>query len=397
LPGYNRGMDPPIYLDHNATAPLFPEVADAIREAALRYPGNPSSQHRWGRAARQALEEARDALAEMLGAKVGEDRILFTSGGTEANNLALFGLAASQQPAAQPGRAIISPMEHSSVAAAAERLRLRGWRVDRPHISTQGVASVPCFRALLEDSEQEAVDLVSLTLAHSETGVLQPVAELATILAHSPRPPKFHTDAVQAVGKRHIDFRMLGIDALVCTAHKFHGPLGIGLLILRSGTTLEPNLWGGFQQEGLRPGTETVALAIGMELALRLSLQDLEAEQARLAGLRDHLEELLRRGHPDLVVLGSGAERLGHTLNVSFPGLDRQTLAMALDLEGVAVSTGSACASGSSEPSPVHVEMGLSERVLQGAIRLSLGRNTTRSEIVSAADRMLLICKRLAR
>jgi cysteine desulfurase len=411
----------PIYLDHNATTPLLPEVADAMREAALRYIGNPASQHEPGRHARRALEAARRRIAELLGA-ASDDRVILTSGGTEANNLALTGLGGAatslggQFRPSSPGRGdsavadllgasatfddaarpnaphlVISALEHPSVARTAEHLAALGWRVDRLPVDADGVVQVAALEPLLRLSTR----FVSVMLASNETGVMQPVTEIAAI-CHTRGIP-VHTDATQVVGKLPVDFTALGVDALTFTGHKFHGPLGIGALLVRRGVTLAPSLHGGFQQGGLRPGTESVALAIGLAMALQLWSQEADARRERMTLLRISLERQLLAGDPHAVVIGAAAPRLPHTANVGFPGLDRQALVMALDLAGIACSTGSACASGSSEPSPALVAMGLPEEQISSSLRFSLGATTTAAEVDEAARRILSVVNRLRR
>jgi cysteine desulfurase len=394
----------PIYLDHNATAPMLPEVADALREASLRFSGNPASQHAAGRDARRALEAARDRAAELLGARRGgmdADQVIFTSGGTEANNLALYGLlGASPQPRpslvgasaeSTSPRLIISTLEHPSIARTAAHLAASGTQVDYLPADASGVIRMEPLSRLATRNSQ----LVSIMLASNETGVLQPVAEIAAICRE--RGVLVHTDAVQAVGKIPVDFRALGVDALSCTAHKFHGPLGIGALIVRHGVSLDPLMFGGFQQAGLRPGTESVALAVGMVAALEAWAREANSRRSRLSDLRDQLERTLRAADPAAVVVGAAAPRLPHTSNIAFVGLDRQAIVMALDLAGVACSTGSACASGSSEPSPALVAMGLPEEQISGSVRFSLGAATTAAEIDEAARRILNVCNNLRR
>lgn len=381
-----KGSPQNIYLDHNATAPILPRVVEAMATAYSSIGGNPASQHRCGQKARQILEDARDEVAALLGARSGAaaDRVIFTSGGTEANNLALFGLAG-----AQPAHAIVSAIEHPSLAGPAEELRRRGWEIELLPVGRDGIVDLARLPELLRSSTR----FVSLMLANNETGALQPVARAAQICME--RGISLHTDAVQAVGKISVDFAALGVSALSLSAHKFHGPPGIGALVLRHGTRIEPLQFGGFQQAGLRPGTEPVALAVGMSTALSEWHAVRESTQATLANLRDEFETSLRAGWPDLIVNAAAAARLPHTSNVSFPGLDRQALVMALDLAGISCSTGSACASGSSEPSPVLVAMGCSETVFQSALRFSLGRGTTRAEITEASDRILKVCNKL--
>jgi cysteine desulfurase len=383
---------PPIYLDHNATTPILPEAADAVREASLRYGANPESQHEPGRQARRALEAARERIAEILGA-AADDRIVFTSGGTESNNLAITGLHKAGDGIAGPTapRLIISPLEHPSVYRTAEHLAVQGWHVDRLPVSVDGVVRIEAFGEVLRPDTR----LVSVMLASHETGVVQPVAEIAAICRERGVP--VHTDATQVVGKLPVNFRDLGVDALTFTAHKFHGPIGVGALLVRHGDLLAPSLHGGFQQAGLRPGTECVPLALGMLAALAAWAREADARRERMTALRVSLERQILAGDPLAVVIGAAAPRLPHTANIAFAGLDRQALAMAFDLAGVACSTGSACASGSSEPSPALVAMGLPEEQISSSIRFSLGAPTTPAEVVEAGRRILSVVNRLRR
>jgi cysteine desulfurase len=381
----------PIYLDNNSTTPIDPRVVEAMVRAWTDCGANPASQHGPGRQARRMLEEAREGIAELLGAKTGgmdADRVIFTSGGTEANNLALRGLIPMSLAGTKPGpgmRVTIAAIEHPSVASLSDTKCLA--------VDQSGVANI-----------RNDIDapLASLMLASNETGVIQPVAKTADFFRE--RGCHIHTDAVQAVGKIPVHFRNLGVDAMTVAPHKFHGPLGIGALVLRHGEQLQPQLVGGFQQEGLRPGTENVALAVGFHKALELAVKELPERSARMRELRDELErELIEssrhtpcavnadgtRSVPATYIIGKDAPRLPNTSCVSFPGLNRQALVMALDLAGIACSTGSACASGSSEPSPTLVAMGLPKVVIDGAIRLSLGAFTTAEEVAEAARRIL--------
>ncbi len=383
-------MDAPIYLDHNATTPMLPAVADAVREASLRFGANPGSQHEPGRRARRELEAARQRVGELLGARmtgVDADRVIFTSGGTEAANLALFGAVGTGPSGDSPLHLVTSQIEHPCILSAAEQLK--HCELDRLDVSRDGVASVDQLRSLVRPDTQ----LVSVMLANNETGVLQPVAEMAEICAELGVP--CHSDAAQVVGKLPVDFTSLGLSALSLASHKFHGPLGIGALILRHDLPLHPTLFGGHQQAGLRPGTESVALAVGMQTALEIWEASAKENIERTARLRDHFEHSLASELPQLQVIGGRVPRLPNTSNLSFVGLDRQALLMALDQAGVACSSGSACASGSSEPSPVLLAMGLKKEVLDGSIRFSLGSTSTASEIEEACRRILLVCKRL--
>lgn len=386
-------MDGPLYFDHNATTPTHPEVVDAMAHALRTWRGNPASQHSDGRAARRVIEQAREEIVALLGGHtegMDADQLVFTSGGTEANQLAVVGMAHGvAQRFAPPHQVIVSSVEHPSVLGAAEQLAARGWEVVRLGVDSQGVVDPGELRARLSP----ATRLVSVMLGNNETGVLQRIPDLATICREE--GVAMHTDAVQGVGKIDVHFSELGVQALSFTAHKLHGPVGIGALLLKGGMQLEPQLRGGFQQQGLRAGTESVALVVGLLTALRLAVEEGSARRERMAGLRDRLEELVLAEMPNTVVVGRGAPRLPHTSNLAFPGLDRQAIVMALDQAEVACSTGSACASGSSEPSGVLLAMGCESDVVGGSIRLSLGAGTTSEEVAEVARRILRVCKQL--
>lgn len=394
---YNRGMDQAaspanIYLDHNATSPMAPQVVEAMAEAMQAGYANPASQHQAGRQARRVVEAARERMVDLLGGQTtgrGPDRLLFTSGGTEANNLALFGFAGKTP--SEGGQVILSPIEHPSVAVAAEELARRGWQVDRLAVSEDGVVDTDSLHGLMSPRTR----LVSVMLGNNETGAIQPVAELAAIANIQGIP--LHTDAVQAVGKIDVHFGRLAVVALSFTAHKLHGPLGIGGLLVRGDVEPLPQLFGGFQQAALRPGTESVPLVVGMRTALELWNTERRERQMRLASLRDRLERQVCTGFPAARVVASAAERLPHTANLAFVGLDRQALFVALDLAGVACSTGSACASGSSEPSSVLVAMDADQAIIRGSLRFSVGAETTVAEVDEATRRILLTCNKLER
>ncbi len=296
----------PIYLDHNATTPVLPEVAAAMAECQATGFANPESQHQLGRRARRMLEDAREGIAEMLGVDLHRrpaDRLIFTSGGTEANNLAIFGLSGARSPSplmgegrgegnaarsgAVPLRVVISSIEHPSVAQAAKALARRGWIVDVLPVSSDGVVCADHLDSLLAQRPR----LISVMAANNETGVIQPVRELAARAAAASVP--LHTDAVQAVGKIPVSFRDFGVAAMSIAAHKFNGPRGIGALVVRGGVPLDPILFGGFQEDGFRPGTQAVALAVGMHAALGCFHREQTERQARIAGLRDRLEAAL--------------------------------------------------------------------------------------------------------
>jgi cysteine desulfurase len=304
------------------------------------------------------------------------DRLIFTSGGTEANNLIVRGRAGSK-----PGQVIVSAIEHPSVLAAAE-LAAAGQDVVRLPVNPQGVTELGELAKLLATPTR----LVSIMLGNNETGVLQPVSVAAAICRSA--GVAIHTDAVQCAGKIPIRFGELGVDALTISAHKFHGPVGIGALLVSHDLALEPILGGGFQQSGLRPGTEPVALAVGMHRALQLWEREQELRATRVRDLRDRFELQLRAACPEILVHGAAVPRLPHTSCIAFPGLDRQALVMALDRQQIACSTGSACASGSSEPSPVLLAMGLSATVVEGSVRFSFSALTTDREVVESVNRI---------
>ncbi len=387
-------MTDTIYLDHNSTSPIDPDVAQTICDCYFQGYVNPASQHRMGQLARRKLEQLRRRMAEILGAKCSgmqTDQLVMTSGGTESNNLALLGLVGATRQETENdsdhprGRVLISAIEHPSVVGAAEQLTRLGYLVDRIPVDKNGVCRVDDFRLLIESP----TTLVSMMLANNETGVLQPVSEAAALCRE--RGILFHTDAVQAVGKIPVDFQDLGVDALTFTAHKFNGPRGIGGLIVRHGIPIQPILFGGFQQMAIRPGTEDVALAAGMCRALELYEENPSGRFLKILELRDRLENDLLAEFGDLIINGGGAKRLPHTLNLSFPGVDRQSFLMAADLAGLAISTGSACASGSSELSPVLLAMGIEKEVVEASIRISLGVSTTSAEIQETTHRIIKI------
>ncbi len=371
-----------IYLDNNATTAMVPAVWEAMRPFLTDIYGNPASAHRAGRRARQALEDAREQLAALLDAF--PDEVVFTSGATEANNLALFGLSGDA-----PAHILVSPIEHPSVAEPIQQLAGSGFRVGRLPVDAAGVVPV----AALTDRLQPDTRLVSVMLANHETGSVQPIQALTAALDAR---AVFHCDAVQAVGKLPVRFHELGVTTLSLSGHKFHGPKGVGALLLRRGTRLRPRLWGGHQQHGWRPGTEPVALVVGLVKALELWHQEAETRQAQVRRLRGRFLEQLQSAAP--VVLNGLAEGgVPHTVNVSFPGCRAESLLMNLDLAGVACSTGSACSSGSLLPSPVLRAMGVPEAVLHSALRFSLSHLLTEAEIDEAARRIAGVVGRVRR
>lgn len=380
-----------IYLDHNATTPLSPRAAEAMADCWRGLPCNPSSQHAAGRRARRLLEDAREGLAELLGAKLHgptPDRLIFTSGGSEANNLALFGIAAATEVAIS-AHAIVSAIEHPSVLGPAAQLARSGWVVDYLPANADGVVVVEHLPELLRPQTR----FVALMLANNETGVIQRVAEAAEV-CHRVGVP-LHVDAVQAVGKLKVDFRRLGAASMAVAAHKFNGPVGIGALVLRHGVALVPRFFGGVQEDGLRPGTQAVALAVGMHAALAEWHATQQSRQGRLTAMRERFESSLREEIPGLVVHGAGASRLPHTSCIALAGVERQAMHLALDRAGVAASTGSACASGASQASSTLRAMGVPQELVAASLRFSFGPDNTEDEVREACRHIVRLYKEL--
>ena len=368
-----------LYLDHAATTPVLPEVWEAMRPFAVEHFGNPASAHAAGRKARQALEDARERVARSLGAEPGD--VVFTSGATEANNLALFGLAGSPN-----GHILASPIEHPCVTEPLKQLAGRGFEVEYLPVGRDGIASVDAFRGRVRVDTRLAV----VMLVNHETGAVQPVKESAVLCPQS----AVHTDAAQAAGKIPVSFSDLGVTSLSVSAHKFGGPKGIGALLVRKGLKLAPQLFGGHQQQGRRPGTESVPLAVGMATALELAVSRLDEALGEMRRKRQSFVEALERACAPVVVNGP-ADGSPYILNVSFPGCRADLLLMKLDLAGVACSTGSACSSGSLLPSPVLKAMGVPDEVLRSAMRFSFGPQTTDAELDEAARRIAECVRRV--
>ncbi len=361
------------YLDHNATAPVRPDVAAAVARA-LTLPGNPSSVHAEGRAARAALEAARAQVAGFVGATPGQ--VVFTSGGTEAANAVLSGsLRRRGWPA--PTFLLHSASEHPCVAAGH---RFPGEAVEILPVDAAGVIDLAALDARLSALTGECV-LISVHAANNETGVVQPLAEIVA-RARSHGRALVHSDAVQAVGKIPLDFATLGLDALTLSGHKFAAPKGVGALVMADDVTLEGAfVRGGGQEKRLRCGTESLPSLVGMGEAARIADESLASEAARVAALRDRAESGVRALAPDAVVFGEGAPRLPNTLSFAVPGLDAPAALIALDLAGVAVSSGSACSSGKVARSATLAAMGVPTALAGGALRVSLGWNTVEEDV----------------
>lgn len=360
-----------IYLDHAATTPLRPEVRAAIEPyfSADGF-GNPSSLHADGQRAKRALDTARDTLAQALGGQFSE--ISFTSGGTESDNAALVGVLLAR---GRGSHLVTTQIEHEAVGETARFLERLGFPITFLPVDAQGRVSPQSVADALTDRTA----LVSVMHANNEVGTVQPLREIAD-LVHA-RGAFFHTDAVQTFGQLPVNVHALGADLLSVSAHKIYGPKGAGALFVRSGVPVEPLMHGGGQERERRAGTENVAAIVGFGEAVRRMLPEREEEAARLTGLRDLLLSALRQRVPGVVLNGHPVERLPNNLNLSFPGLDAETLLLTLDRVGISASSGSACTSGSIEPSHVLTAMGLPDERVNSAIRLTLGRSTTSDEI----------------
>jgi cysteine desulfurase len=369
---------PPIYLDHNATTPVAPEVADAMDRVSRTRFGNPSSGHVYGRAAREVVERAREEVARLLGARPEE--VLFTSGGTEANNLALLGVAVALGE--ELAGVVISAVEHPSVWEPAHRLAERGVALRIVGVGGDGrVDPAEVEQQVRELAGGGGRVLVSIMHANNETGAIQPVEEIAARIRSL--GAILHADAAQSVGKIRVGMAELGVDLLTIAGHKFYGPKGVGALFVRSGTPISPVLWGAGHERGLRPGTENVAGLAGLAEATRLARIRVAEDMERIGRLRERLWEELKRRVPGLVRNGSLEHTLPNTLNVSFPEVAATELLEGCP--GVAASTGSACHEGEAAPSRVLLAMGRPPETALGAVRLSLGRGTTEAEAERAA------------
>jgi cysteine desulfurase len=361
-----------IYFDHNATTPLDQSVVEVMTTVLVQDFGNPSSVHYFGQQAKARLDDARTAIARLIGAEPSE--IVFTSGGTESDNFALRGVAETLEATGR--RHLISTtIEHEAVLVTLRALARRGWKVTLLPVDQTGIVDPDALSAALADD----VALVSVMHANNEIGTIQPIAELAR-RAHA-AGAIFHTDAVQSVAKIPVDVKALGVDLLSLSAHKFNGPKGAGALFIKRGTRIQAVLTGGKHERTRRAGTENVPGIAGLGQAATLAAGKLEAEAARLAALRDRLERGILERVPETAVNGAREPRVPNTTNISFEGIEAESLLIALDLEGIAVSTGSACSSGTLEPSHVLRAMGFSPHRTQNSIRISLGQGNTEQEV----------------
>ncbi len=365
-----------IYLDHNATTPLDPLVADRMAQALRDVWGNASSVHHFGQQAKAALDEARSSVASLLSADASE--IIFTAGGTEGNNIAIRGAAEAMEPSGRK-HLITCGIEHEAVLQTMKSMAKRGWKVTLMPMDATGIVSVDRLREALTDDTA----LVSIMHANNEIGTVQPIAELAAA-AHE-RGALFHTDAVQSAGKLAVDVRALGVDLLSIAAHKFYGPKGAGALWVKRGVRMMPVLTGGRQERNRRAGTENVPALVGLGVAAEVARRKMDTESPRLAALRDRLEVGILSSVTGTDRNGAASPRVPNTTNVSVERVEAESLLIGLDLAGVAVSSGSACSSGTLEPSHVLKAMGYPHGRTLGSIRFSLGASNTDADI----DRVL--------
>jgi len=371
-----------IYLDHNATTPLHATVVDRMSAVLREDFGNPSSVHHFGQRTKALIDDARSAVAALLGADPSE--VVFTSGGTEADNFAIRGVAEATEAAGRR-HVIATGIEHEAVINTLKALGRRGFRTTLLPVDQSGVVSPDALRAAITDD----TSIVSVMHANNEVGTIQPIAALAAI-AHA-KGAVFHTDAVQSAGKIPVQVKALGVDLLSLSAHKMNGPKGTGALWMRRGLRLVPLMTGGRHERGRRAGTENVAGIVGCGVAATLSAEKMVAEGARLAALRDRLERDVVRLVPGTAVNGGESARVPNTTNISFERVEAESLLIALDLEGIAVSTGSACSSGTLEPSHVLKAMGFPAHRTQNSIRFSLGMGSTDADV----DRVLEVLPRV--
>ena len=369
--------DDRIYLDHSATTPVDPRVAEAMTHSLTQNFGNPSSVHGFGQQARAAVDRARREVAALINAKPNE--IIFTSGGTEGNNLAIRGIC---EVAAAHGRHIVtSAIEHPSVRGVCSALEQRGWEVTRLPVYDNGIVRVEDVR----DALRPDTVLVTVMLANNEIGTIQPIAEIGTLVrerrANGQKHLHLHTDAVQAAGRMPLNVEELGCDLLTTSAHKLYAPKGIGALYVRRGVRLVGQNIGGHQERERRAGTENVPGIVAFGEAARLAREELHERIAHDSELRDRFEREVTALIPELVLNGDRSRRLPHLSNISFRYIEGEGLLINLDLQGVAVSTGSACSSGTLEPSPVIRALGVDEEIARGSIRFSFGKDNTDAQV----------------
>jgi cysteine desulfurase len=377
-----------IYLDYNATSPLYPEAVEAVSRLLRDEYGNASSVHAFGQSAKTALDEARGHVARLIDADPGE--VVFTSGGTESDNFAIRGAAEALEPTRRR-HLIASAIEHEAVLNTLKALERRGWSVTLLPVGERGILDA----AAVETAMRPDTALVSVMHANNEVGTIQRIQELSAIARA--RGALFHTDAVQSVGKIPVSVRDLGVDLLSLSGHKFGGPKGTGALWIRRGVRLGPFMTGGRQERNRRAGTENVPALAGLGVAARLAREKIGTSGDAIGGLRDRLERGILEAVPETAVNGDRERRVPNTSNISFDGIEAESLLIALDLEGVAVSTGSACSSGSLEPSHVLRAMGLPQARTRNSLRFSLGPSTTTADVDFVVDKLPVLVDKLRR
>jgi cysteine desulfurase len=365
-----------VYFDNNATTSVEPDVVTAMLPYFSGDYGNAASIHSFGQATRAAVERARDAVAALLGAKASE--VAFTSCGTESDNLAIFGIAGAAD--GKPKHVITTQIEHSAALNPCQALAARGLEVTFLPVNSAGVVDAADVKRALRP---ETV-LITVMHANNEIGTVQPIEEIGRIAAEA--DVWFHVDAVQTAGKIPLDVNKVGVDLLSISAHKFYGPKGVGALYVRSGTKLEPLLFGGSHERDRRPGTENVPGIVGIGRAAEIAKQKLADDAARVGALRDRFEKGIVANVPDVKVNGAGAPRVFNTANITFPGVASESLLIALDMKGLACSSGSACSSGAVRPSHVLTAIGLDAADARASLRFSLGRHTTDADVDYALE-----------
>ena len=375
-----------VYLDNNATTRMREEVLKAMLPFYKDVYGNASSIHGFGREARHAIDEARQSVANLLGA-LNTEEVFFTSGGTESDNLAIKGVAHALK--SKGNHIITSTIEHQAVLKTCEFLEKEGYEVTYIGVDKYGVVNIKELKKAITNK----TILITIMYANNEVGTIQPIQEIARITKE--RGIYFHTDAVQAVGKIALDVKMLGVDLLSMSGHKIHGPKGIGAIYIKKGTKITPLFHGGHHEMGKRPGTENVAGMVGLGKACELAIRDVAEESPKIKDVRDYLYKGIESKIEDIKLNGHPQERLPNTLNVGFKYLEGESIVLNLDMEGVAVSTGSACTSGSLEPSHVLTAMKVDPADAQGSIRFSLSRYTTKEDIDYVLEVLPPIIKRL--
>lgn len=375
-----------VYLDHNATTPTHPEVLEEMLPYYKDIFGNPSSVHQFGREARKAVEEARRKIADLIGA-ASPDEIVFTSGGTESNNFAINGAAHALKD--KGNHIIASAIEHHAVENPCKFLEKHGFKTTFVPVDEFGVVKLDELKKSITDK----TILISIMFANNEIGTIEPIEEIVNLARE--RKICVHTDAVQAVGKIPVDVKKLGVDLLSLSAHKFYGPKGVGVLYIKKGTKITPMQRGGHHEKNRRAGTENVAGIVGLGKAAEIAKKQMAGETKRITALRDRLYDGIKKNIKEVKLNGHPEKRLPNTLDVSFEYLEGESIILNLDMEGVGVSTGSACTSGSLEASHVLLAMGISHQTAQGSVRFSLGRINTKEDIDYTLEKLPPIIERL--